>query len=390
MPPNRITGAIRDTGLYTWIEERRFKLRTHLSVRLLLQYLVTVFVACVCTPFAISILYDLAHQITWPDHGLLYRVYLVLKWLWYALIPRFEIILIVTMVAITLFFIYRTLRYLDELVLAAGKLAQPCEEPIVLSPILQSAQDELNLLRQQALHNAAAVHEAEQRKNDLVIYLAHDLKTPLTSVIGYLTLLRDEPQISAELRARYTGIALEKAERLEALTNEFFEITRFNLSRMELAMETVDVARMLQQIVSEFAPLLTQSELTCTLETPPTLPCLCDPDKLARVFDNLLRNACHYSFAQSTVRVAATANADAVVITVTNDGRTIPPEKLSRMFEQFFRLDSARATQTGGAGLGLAIAQQIVTLHGGTICAESADNTVTLTVTLPQRVIVSK
>lgn len=89
-------------------------------------------------------------------------------------------------------------------------------------------------MREQALRNEMAVKEAEQKKNDLIVYLAHDLKTPLTSVIGYLSLLRDEPQISEQLRQRYTGIALNKAERLEELINEFFDITRFNLSVMTL------------------------------------------------------------------------------------------------------------------------------------------------------------
>ena len=93
-----------------------------------------------------------------------------------------------------------------------------------------------------------------------MVYLAHDLKTPLTSVIGYLTLLRDEPQLSPELRARYTGIALDKAERLEELINEFFEITRFNLSHLELEKQPVDLCRMLQPVVSEFAPMLGERE----------------------------------------------------------------------------------------------------------------------------------
>ena len=225
--------------------------------------------------------------------------------------------------------------------------------------------------------------KAEQRKNDLIVYLAHDLKTPLTSVIGYLTLLRDEPQISPEIRARYTGIALEKAERLEDLINEFFDITRFNLSRLELERQSVDLTRMLEQVASEFRPIFAESGLSCSLDLPPKLHYSCDPDKLARVFDNLLRNASYYSLPDSTVEIAGRIEAGKIVLTFSNAGKNIPQEKLDRIFEQFFRLDSSRATRTGGAGLGLAIAKEIVELHGGTIRADSTEDRITFTICLP-------
>ena len=216
-----------------------------------------------------------------------------------------------------------------------------------------------------------------------MVYLAHDLKTPLTSVIGYLTLLRDEPQLSPEMRGRYTGVALEKAERLEDLINEFFDITRFNLSHIELERRPTDLTRMLEQVVSEFGPMLAAQDLTCRTDLPPKLVYNCDADKMARVLDNLLRNACHYSYPGTVIEVAAGAKANAVVLRFANAGPTIPPEKLDRIFEQFFRLDSSRASRTGGAGLGLAIARQIVELHGGSITAESADEHIVFTVRLP-------
>ena len=126
---------------------------------------------------------------------------------------------------ITYRFIARPLRYLDLVTSAAEQLAHPDESPIVLPDALADTEYELNLVRERALRDARAAQDAEQRKNDLIIYLAHDLKTPLTSVIGYLSLLQDEPQISPELRAKYTGIAWRKALRLEDLINEFFDIT---------------------------------------------------------------------------------------------------------------------------------------------------------------------
>ena len=287
-------------------------------------------------------------------------------------------------VVISFYFISKPIKQLDVVANAAEQLSRPSEEPIQLPDSLEDISIQLNLAREQALRDARAAREAEQRKNDLIVYLAHDLKTPLTSVIGYLTLLRDEPQISPELRARYTGIALEKAERLEDLINEFFDINRFNLSHLELEKQTVDLSRMLQQVVSEFEPMLAEEQLTCTLDLPARMDYPCDPDKLARVFDNLLRNACHYSTPGTEVRISGAETDTSIVLTFHNEGRTIPPEKLERIFDQFFRLDSSRASRTGGAGLGLAIAKEIVELHGGTISARSWDNQVEFQVTLPK------
>ena len=281
-------------------------------------------------------------------------------------------------------FISRPLRYLDALVSAAAELAHPGEAPIVLPAEMDQVEGQLNLIRERALRDAVAAKEAEQRKNDLIVYLAHDLKTPLTSVIGYLTLLRDEPDLSPQSRARYTGVALDKAERLEELICEFFDITRFNLTHLELEKRPVDLVRMLQQVAGEFGPQLAEKGLTCTLDLPPALEYACDPDKLARVFDNLLRNACHYSTAGTQVRISAAVEETGIILTFTNTGVTIPEEKLGRIFEQFFRLDASRATRTGGAGLGLAIAKEIVELHGGAISAQSADGVTSFTVILPQ------
>ena len=281
-------------------------------------------------------------------------------------------------------FIRKPLLFLDEMAEAADILTDlEDDESIVLSPELSELEEHLNLAKSRSLRAAYTAREAEQRKNDLVVYLAHDLKTPLTSVIGYLTLLRDEPDLSPEFRARYTGVALDKAERLEDLINEFFDVTRFNLTRMELEKRPCDLSRMLQQVASEFAPMLDERGLTCKLDLPESLSYPCDPDKLARVFDNLLRNACHYSEPGTAVKIAAVQNEDGPILTFANTGVTIPPDKLGRIFDQFFRLDSSRATRTGGAGLGLAIAREIVELHGGTISARSEDGETVFTVRLP-------
>lgn len=222
---------------------------------------------------------------------------------------------------------------------------------------------------------------AEQRKNDLVMYLAHDLKTPLASVVSYLSLMRDQGQIPEELREKYLSISLEKAQHLEDLINEFFEIAKFSLSDITLQYSRINLTRLLEQLVYEFRPMLDEKGLECRLCAEEDMILKCDAGKIQRVFENLLRNAVAYSFRGTEIRILAECREDNLVIRFENRGSTIPEDKLERVFEQFYRLDAGRGT--GGAGLGLAIARQIVTLHGGTITAKSEDELTTFLITLP-------
>ena len=324
--------------------------------------------------------YLLCSSITWYASDPLYQL---LDWVRDNVLFLCLIAVLLGWAGISYAFIARPVQQMEAMAQAAEQLARPGEEIIHLPSGLGEVETQLNAVREQALRDARAAREAEQRKNDLVVYLAHDLKTPLTSVIGYLTLLRDEPQLSPELRSRYTGIALDKAERLEDLINEFFDITRFNLIHLELEKQSTDLSRMLEQVVSEFQPILAEAHLTCQLDLPGKLVCSCDGEKLSRVFDNLLRNASYYSLPDTVVHISGISDSQTITLTFSNVGKTIPQEKLDRVFERFFRLDSSRATRTGGTGLGLAIAKEIVELHGGTIRAESSDDTVTFTVHLP-------
>lgn len=141
---------------------------------------------------------------------------------------------------------------------------------------------------------------------------------------------------------------------------------------------------MLEQVCSEFEPSLKEKELSLRMEISPDVEILCDRDKLSRVFDNLLRNAVNYSYYGSEIFLGMERGKSVVRIFVVNQGKTIPKDKLSRVFEQFFRMDSSRSSRTGGSGLGLAIAKEIVELHGGKIYAESENETFTLTVFLPE------
>ena len=240
-------------------------------------------------------------------------------------------------------------------------------------------------IRLDVLGSKQAAAEAESRKNDLVMYLAHDLKTPLTSVIGYLTLLDECPELTTQQKAKYVGIALDKAYRLEQLINEFFEITRFDINSVSLESNRIDLNMMLSQITDEFYPMLTERNLTVDIDIEEPIVMFADSDKIARVFDNLLKNAVNYSYENTTIRIGARVRDDQVIIKFRNKSDVIAPEKLERLFEKFYRADSSRGTSTGGSGLGLAISKQITELHGGTIKAQSTVDYTDFTVILPYK-----
>ncbi len=283
-------------------------------------------------------------------------------------------------------FIYhwkKTLEYINIIANASSKLVDTNEEFIHLPAELRQVEEKLNHIKQQAIYNARIAKEAEQRKNDLIVYLAHDLKTPLTSVIGYLTLLCDERDISEELRNKYLLISLDRAERLGELIDEFFEITRFNLSTLSLELSSVNMNRMLEQILYEFRPQFAEKSLQYELQIPPGTEIICDIDKMERVFDNLIRNAINYSYLNAIIKIIISQDKNTITMRFINHGKTIPKEKLKIIFEQFYRLDKSRATKTGGAGLGLAIAKEIIELHHGTIEAISENEQIEFIVSLP-------
>ncbi len=242
---------------------------------------------------------------------------------------------------------------------------------------------QLSDIKSALLQNERRLKEETTRKNDLIAYLAHDLKTPLTSVIGYLSLLDEAPDMPPEQRAKYTRITLDKACRLERMINEFFDITRYNLQQIVIQKEPIDLYYLLAQLTDELLPVFEQNGNTARLKAAEDLTAFGDPDKLARVFQNVLKNAAAYSHPNTEIVITAQEQEGVVAVRIVNQGKTIPKEKLAALFEKFYRLDESRSSGTGGAGLGLAIAKEIVVLHGGSITAESQDGMVAFTVTLP-------
>lgn len=257
------------------------------------------------------------------------------------------------------------------------------ENVIDLPPEMLVIEQKLNVVRQTLKERKIETQLIEQKKNDLVMYLAHDIRTPLTSVIGYLNLIEEAGDMPPEQRKKYVHITLNKAYRLEKMVNEFFEIARYNLQQMNLIKETIDLYYMLVQMTDEFSSALAEHGNTITLKADENLTVYGDPDKLARAFSNIIKNAISYSFPNTEIIISANEIENAVEISFENKGKTISSEKIDTIFEKFYRLDESRTSNTGGSGLGLAIAKEIIALHKGTIVANSENDTITFVVTIP-------
>jgi two-component system sensor histidine kinase VanS len=281
------------------------------------------------------------------------------------------------------FVLARMTRYFNEVNRGIDQLLEEPDGEIRLSSELDSIAAKLNQIKSNLEKRQQDARDAEQRKNDLVVYLAHDIKTPLTSVIGYLSLLDEAADMPEEQRQKYIGLTLEKAYRLEQLINEFFEITRFNLQSIVLNQEKINLTFMLQQMSDEFYPLLASSGKQIVVHSQENISLWGDADKLARVFNNILKNALAYSYPNTVIEICAVQQGENVEISFTNRGAPISPQNLERIFEKFFRIDASRSSHSGGAGLGLAIAKEIVKAHGGAIRAESNEQLTRFTVTLP-------
>jgi len=360
------------------LNDKRFS--SKLTRKIIFRCAVTVFVVTVLYVVAVIAAYNIGYRINWKQSSWLYRLLIS--------VMRYESIIVPgTWFFIVMIIIYiywrKTVSFIEDIARASMALVKPDDADIRLPEELRDIEERMNRIKRTALRNEQEAREAEQRKNDLVVNLAHDIRTPLSSVIGYLSLLSEAYDMPSEQRKKYTETALEKAFRLEHLIDELFEITRFNLSSIVLNKGKINMTFMLQQMADEFYPMLAPQSKKVLVHAPENLTAWGDADKLARVFNNILKNAIAYSYEGTVIDITAYEQEQSTVIEFSNYGDPIPPDKLETIFERFFRVDTSRSSQTGGAGLGLAIAKEIVNAHGGTITARSNGGKTTFTVILP-------
>ncbi len=275
---------------------------------------------------------------------------------------------IFTILAVIIYrFISKNVDSINEVYKSLDLILKEDNETIKLPSEVNEFSDKLNGIKYDYMLSKKNAKEAEDKKNDLIMYMAHDLKTPLTSIIGYLTLLSDEKDISKESQQKYIKIALDKSLRVEDLTNQFFDITRYNLQNMPINKQEINLVYLLRQVIDECYPMLEKRNLKCEFKSIDKVMYYGDGDKLARAFDNLLKNAINYSYENTTIEIELEQKEEKISIVFKNKGDKIPEYKLEKIFEKFYRGDDSRASSTGGAGLGLAITKQIIELHQGKI-----------------------
>ena len=233
----------------------------------------------------------------------------------------------------------------------------------------------------------AAIEEErriEKSKDELITNVSHDIRTPLTSIIGYLGLIEDRQYHSEEDLLKYTHTAYVKAKQMKSLVDDLFEYTKVRQSSVPVNLMTFDMMQLIEQLAADFELEASKKNIEVfTLSRPAQIMMDGDTEKLVRVFNNLLTNALKYGKGATKIVIEAEKVGTEVVVIVKNNGKMIPKKALDSLFDRFYRVEESRSQETGGTGLGLAIAQSIVALHGGYIYAKSTQEWTSFIIHLP-------
>ncbi|WP_251946334.1 sensor histidine kinase [Levilactobacillus brevis] len=257
--------------------------------------------------------------------------------------------------------------------------------PFRVTGDVQRVVDSVNALVDSVIHSMDEERAIEKSKDELITNVSHDIRTPLTSIIGYLGLIEDKQYHSQEDLLKYTHTAFLKSKQMKSLVEDLFEYTKVRQTDTPLSLTNIDLAAMLEQLAASFELEAQKKGMTIgSSSTPSVLMMEADPEKLVRIFNNLVANALKYGDGGKQINlIAKQVNDNELQVRVTNDGPKIPKESLSMIFERFYRVEESRSKETGGTGLGLAIAQSIVALHGGYIYVESDDDLTSFVIHLP-------
>ncbi|MFD0897489.1 sensor histidine kinase [Loigolactobacillus binensis] len=256
--------------------------------------------------------------------------------------------------------------------------------PFKLSGDLQRVILSINALVDSTVQSMAEERKIENSKDELITNVSHDIRTPLTSIIGYLGLIEENQYKSNKQLLQYAHIAFDKAKQMQSLVEDLFEYTKVRQTTTPLTISQLDMGQMLEQIAASFELEAHKKNMQISVDYRPNpLIMSADAEKLSRVFNNLISNALKYGTGGHHIYLSAIAHGQEVVIKVANDGKPIPHNALTQLFDRFYRVEESRSTATGGTGLGLAIAQSIVSLHDGEIYATSEQHLTSFVIRLP-------
>lgn len=251
----------------------------------------------------------------------------------------------------------------------------------VLSKTLLAKEKESEKLKEKERAALDIERNAERQKNELITNVAHDLRTPLTTIVGYLELIKDDTALSKEDVHKYFGIAYEKSIRLQEMMDDLFEFTKLDNADIKLNKSMINLSGLIMQMTDEFYPSFKDCNITPIVDLPEeNIYVQGDGQLLARVFDNLISNALKYGYHNTDLKIEVSGDEKYATVKVINHGDTIASEDIPLLFNKFYRTDSSRNSKTGGTGLGLAITKNIVDLHHGDISVTSDDQITTFIV----------
>lgn len=289
------------------------------------------------------------------------------------------IMIIIGIILFSFYFLLLTKKfslYLKEIVWGIDKMAkgdlmtrihiEDEGEFSIIGDRLNAMADDIRLLMENERKN-------EKMKNDLITNVAHDLRTPLTSIIGYLDLTIREPSMEEEKREKYIQVAYEKSIRLERLIGDLFNLIKFNSGEIKLNLAPIDLVKLMEQMVDEFYPAFQEAGLSFEfIAECDSAVVNADGDLLARTFSNVIGNAVKYGKDGKSIKIKISQTKREVCVAITNYGEVIPEADLEHVFDRFYRVENSRSLETGGTGLGLAIAKKAVLMHEGSIKASSS------------------
>ena len=244
--------------------------------------------------------------------------------------------------------------------------------------------DNINIMQVRIVELIQSERESEKSKNELITNIAHDLRTPLTSILGYLEILETNPRLSDEQRKNYLNIAYEKSKKLGSLIEDLFSYTKLSVGSLNVNLDEFDIVKLLSQLLDEMYPLFEKESLNYEFVSNVNEMIVCADSKLiARLFENLINNAIKYGKDGKKIILRFNqVNNDVYEVYVLNYGEIIPRDALTKLFDRFYRVDKSRNSKIAGTGLGLAIAKNIVELHNGKIEVKSDVNGTEFKVTL--------